>query len=120
MRRPGAHCNLGAALQEFGHFGEAVANHKKALAIRPDYAEAYYNLGTAYQDLDRLADAIAGYEKALELKPSIMAGRTAIYSISTPRCEIFLPSRNSNWRESGNTLRSMNAHAMSSTTGSLV
>ena len=42
---------LGNALKELGQIDEAVANCRKALAIKPEFAEANYNLGVAYQDL---------------------------------------------------------------------
>jgi Tfp pilus assembly protein PilF len=41
----------------------------KAIALKPDYAEAYSNRGNALQDLKRPADALASYDKAIALKP---------------------------------------------------
>jgi hypothetical protein len=38
------HNNLGVALQKQGALGEAVASYRRALELRPDYAEAHNNL----------------------------------------------------------------------------
>ena len=38
---------MGIALQEQGKLEEAIEAYNKALAIKPDYAEAYYNMGIA-------------------------------------------------------------------------
>src|SRR5262249_16926792 len=40
-----------------------------ALAINPEYVEAYINLGGAYSDLGMPADARNAYEEALRLRP---------------------------------------------------
>ena len=49
---------------------EALKAYKKALAIKPDYAQAYYNMGNALQDQGKSDEAIASYKKALEIDPS--------------------------------------------------
>ena len=42
---------------------------KKALIIKPDYAEAHSNLGAVLRELGRLNDAEESYKKALSIKP---------------------------------------------------
>ncbi len=42
---------------------------RKALAIKPDYAEAHNNLGVALQELGKLDEAVASYHKALAIEP---------------------------------------------------
>ena len=48
---------------------EALASYDKAIALKPDYAEAYNNRGNALKDLKRLDEALASYDKAIALKP---------------------------------------------------
>ena len=50
---------------------EAVASFHKALAIKPDFAEAHYNHGLALRNQGKLDEAVASYRKALSLKPDI-------------------------------------------------
>ncbi|HKM54151.1 MAG TPA: tetratricopeptide repeat protein, partial [Isosphaeraceae bacterium] len=48
---------------------EAVACYRRALQLKPDYAEAHSNLGNALKDQGKLNEAVACYRRALELKP---------------------------------------------------
>ena len=41
----------------------------KAIALKPDHADAYNNRGVALQDLKRPEEALASYDKAIALKP---------------------------------------------------
>jgi protein O-GlcNAc transferase len=63
------HNNLGCALQAQSRLDDAVANYNRALALKPDFADAHNNLGTALQAQYRLDDAAASYQRALALKP---------------------------------------------------
>ena len=60
---------MGNALQEQGKLEEAIEAYNKALAIKPDYAEAYYNMGNALKEQGKLEEAIEAYNKALAIKP---------------------------------------------------
>ena len=40
-----------------------------AIALKPDFAEAYNNRGNALWDLQRPVEALASYDKAIALKP---------------------------------------------------
>ncbi len=53
-------------LRDLGKLEEAVASYRKALVIKPDFAEAYNNLGNALSDLGKLEEAVATYRKALD------------------------------------------------------
>jgi tetratricopeptide (TPR) repeat protein len=64
-----AHYNLGNALADRGQVDLAIAHYRKALEIKPDYAEAHYNLGNALAGRGQVDLAIAHYRKALEIKP---------------------------------------------------
>ena len=57
------------SLKDQGKPDEAVACFRRALELKPDYAEAHYNLGNALKDQGKLDEAVACYRRALELKP---------------------------------------------------
>ena len=57
------------ALKDQGKLDEAVACYRRALELKPDYAEAHNNLGIALKDQGKLDEAVACYRRALELKP---------------------------------------------------
>lgn len=62
--------NLGYVLKDQGKLSEAITCFRKALEIKPDYAEACcYNQGYVFYDQGDLGEAITCYEKALEIKP---------------------------------------------------
>jgi Flp pilus assembly protein TadD len=65
-----AHNNLAGALIARGAVDEAVGHIEKALALKPDYAEARSNLGLALASRGRIDEAAAQYRKALELQPA--------------------------------------------------
>jgi len=48
-----------------------VASYRRALEIKPEYAEAHCNLGVALQDLWQFEGALASYRRALEIKPDL-------------------------------------------------
>ncbi|MDA9813374.1 tetratricopeptide repeat protein, partial [Planktomarina temperata] len=56
-------------LKDQGKLDEAIEAYKKALAIKPDYADAYNNMGNALKDQGKLEEAIEAYNKALAIKP---------------------------------------------------
>ena len=60
----------GNALLFLGKNDEAVAQFKKAIALRPNFAEAHFNLGVALREKHDLVGAIAEYREALRLNPN--------------------------------------------------
>ncbi|MCP4377841.1 MAG: tetratricopeptide repeat protein [bacterium] len=48
----------------------AVVAYKKAIALKPDYAEAYYNMAAAYSALGKYAEAISACEKVIGIDPT--------------------------------------------------
>ena len=62
-----AHLNLGNALAERGHIDEAIADYRKALELKPDYAEAHYNLGKRLAQHGQSDEAMAHFHEALRL-----------------------------------------------------
>ncbi|MEY2481409.1 MAG: protein O-mannosyl-transferase [Verrucomicrobiota bacterium] len=61
--------NIANILMAKGRFAEAVLHFEKALALRPDFADARYNLGGVFFRQGRVDDAIAQLQSALSLQP---------------------------------------------------
>jgi len=66
---------LGVTAFQVGKHGIAVDLITKALAVKPDFAEAHNNLGNAFKELGRLDEAAASYRQALVLKPDFADAR---------------------------------------------
>jgi predicted O-linked N-acetylglucosamine transferase (SPINDLY family) len=62
------HYNLGNTLLEQGNPDAAISGYRKALALKPDYAEAYVNLGNVLYEQGKLNEAIENFHKALTFK----------------------------------------------------
>jgi predicted O-linked N-acetylglucosamine transferase (SPINDLY family) len=60
---------LGVIAYQTGHHQIAVDMIGQAIALKPDYAEAYSNRGNALLELKQFAAAVACYDKAISLKP---------------------------------------------------
>jgi tetratricopeptide (TPR) repeat protein len=60
---------LGKALADRGQADAAIAHYRKALEIKPDYAEAHDNLGNVLAGRGQVDLAIAHYRKGLEIQP---------------------------------------------------
>ena len=60
---------MGIALKDQGKLDEAIEAYKKAISIKPDYAEAYNNMGNALQDKGTRDEAIEAYKKAISITP---------------------------------------------------
>ena len=60
---------LGLIAHQVGKNDISVDLIMKALAIKPDYAEAHSNLGTSLNGQGKLDEAVASYNKALTIKP---------------------------------------------------
>jgi tetratricopeptide (TPR) repeat protein len=60
--------NYGLLLSRQMRHEQAVEHFRKAAALRPDYAEAWYNLGFSYTELGDLAAAEESYNKAISCR----------------------------------------------------
>ncbi|MFZ2540828.1 MAG: tetratricopeptide repeat protein, partial [Gallionella sp.] len=58
--------------KELGQLDKAVASYRRAVALKPDYADAYYNLGNVLMDIRKLDESIASYRRAVELRPNFV------------------------------------------------
>ena len=53
-----------------GEVDTALNDFEKAIALNPNYAEAYHNRGCAHFERGEFEKAIANFDKVLELDPS--------------------------------------------------
>ena len=60
---------MGNALQANGDLDAALGSYKRALELKPDYAEAHNNMGNVFTKMGEADAAIKSYERAIEIKP---------------------------------------------------
>ena len=63
--------NLGDLYGRRGDLERSVEEFKKAIELKPGYADAYHNLGNTYQQMGRVEEAIENYQKAIEFNPQL-------------------------------------------------
>lgn len=68
---PAMHSNMGCVLVDLRRDADAVKAMKSAVALRPDYAEAWFNLGNCLRSLHAKADAVRAYRRAIVANPMI-------------------------------------------------
>lgn len=61
--------SLGLINGLMGSMEGVIASCREAIAIRPNFAEAYFNMAKALKELGRLQEAEQAYGRALDLKP---------------------------------------------------
>ena len=59
----------GITLQGMGQVDRSATAFKHAIALRPDYAEAYNNMGNALNNQGKLEEAVEAFSNAISLKP---------------------------------------------------
>ena len=59
----------GMIMQSKGMTEEALSAYKKALTLKPDFADAYNNAGNVLATSNRPGEAVDFYQKALDLRP---------------------------------------------------
>jgi tetratricopeptide (TPR) repeat protein len=72
-----ASSNLVVAPEQPGKLDEAIALYRRAISIKPDFAEAHANVGAALQEQGKLDAARNAFEKAIEVAPA----RAATYRL---------------------------------------
>ncbi|HEY5975234.1 MAG TPA: tetratricopeptide repeat protein, partial [Geobacteraceae bacterium] len=70
-----AHHNLGVALMDRRRYDDALAQFDLALALKPDYKNAYFNRGNVYFNLANRDLTIAAYQEAIRLDPNYVSAR---------------------------------------------
>ncbi|MFX0132426.1 MAG: tetratricopeptide repeat protein [Candidatus Hodarchaeota archaeon] len=68
-KNPKVHYELGNELSNKGLHKEAISAYKRAIKLKPNYAEAINNLGFTYDELGNKLDAINEYKKAIIANP---------------------------------------------------
>jgi len=72
---PATMVTLSLRLYREQRYEDAIAACRRALAIRPDYAEAWNNIGAALNQLGRYQEAVSACEQALRYKPDFELAR---------------------------------------------
>ena len=85
-------CDLGVARQALRDHDGAAHAYRKALEIRPDYAEAALNLGIALQESGKPDAAMQAFARAYALRPQLF-GSIAMALTSAPHGRLWLDER---------------------------
>ncbi|GAB6141657.1 hypothetical protein JCM14076_23860 [Methylosoma difficile] len=64
-----SHNNLANIYNAERNTAAAIGHYQKAIALKPDFADAYNNLGVVYKEQNNLLVAIAHYQKAITFNP---------------------------------------------------
>jgi len=59
-----------ASARDAGQKSEAVDLYRRALALRPDWAEGWWYVGTILYDADQFREALPAFQKVLQLAPN--------------------------------------------------
>lgn len=65
------HNNLGDVYGRRHDYARAIAEFKKAVEIKPDYADAYHNLANTYMETGNMSEAEKNYLLALKYNPQL-------------------------------------------------
>lgn len=84
--------DLGVARQDLRDHDGAASAYRKALEIRPDYAEAALNLGIALQESGKPDAAMPAFARAYALRPQLF-GSIAMALTSAPHGRLWLDER---------------------------
>ncbi|MBA7529487.1 Cell division coordinator CpoB [subsurface metagenome] len=60
---------IGYHLYKAGKYKEAIVAYRRAIQIKPNYAEAYLTMGVTYEKLGRWEEVIDSYKKVIDLNP---------------------------------------------------
>ena len=63
------------------NFPQRCEKFKKAIELKPDYAEAYYTLGTVLKQMNQLPDAATALREAIRLQPTFAGAHTTLAAV---------------------------------------
>ena len=86
--------NLAMAAEDEAHVDLAIAQYRRAVQARPDYADARFNLALLLTKLDRYGEALAEWERFLEFEPKSKQAATARRAAAVGRMEMRQPLPN--------------------------
>lgn len=69
---------IGAAYDSLGRHSEALEFYRRAIGIRPTYADAHFGLATTYGFLGRQVEKIAECNEAIRLRPKYAEAHTSL------------------------------------------
>ncbi len=75
--------NYGLILKSLGKLKEAELSIRKAIEIKPDFADAHSNLGNLLRDVGNLEEAELSIRKAIEIKPDFADAHSNLGGILT-------------------------------------
>lgn len=82
---PGYWMDRGGLLSAYGNYKAAAGCYRKAVALAPDMAEAYFQLGVAYGELGRYEAAVTAISQAIDRSPAngaYLYGRGRVYLLA--------------------------------------
>src|ERR1700753_2317481 len=91
-----ARTNLGKTLVNLGELDAAFAAYDRAIALKPDFADAYCHRGQAMMLMNRAEEADRDFSRALSLNPQLMAAvlGKALVNIDLRNFEVALTHMN--------------------------
>ena len=69
---------MGNILRDLGKLEEAELSQRKAIELKPNFADAHYSMGNILRDLGKLQEAELSQRKAIELKPNFAEANEAL------------------------------------------
>ncbi len=78
---PNNHNNLGDVYGRQGDKQKALQEFQTAIALKPNYGDAYHNLANTYREIGQLDKALENYQKALQFNPNLWQSHQNIAAI---------------------------------------
>jgi Flp pilus assembly protein TadD len=68
-------------LWQQGEFPAAVEQLRKAVELKPDYAEAFYTMGSVLKQMNQLPEAAQALREAIRLQPTFAGAHTTLAAV---------------------------------------